>query len=215
MSKIDENLKKLDQDRREAISPTRERFGFLRGQKIGGNMGKSWITLVLIIVAVTTFVVFNYQAGKDAVPLSEIFPDDPGISTDIAYEFAEDETVPAPAKEALPVVQEAAVVPVTPPAPKPVIKTTTSVSKPAAVSTGNYTVQIASFKDKKRAEAALADIQIKVPSAYMAARDLGTKGTWYRIYAGQFAERNQAEVTLNDIKKNFNSSFIISSKSAQ
>ena len=90
----------------------------------------------------------------------------------------------------------------------PVQKVVRKVSAPIKMK-ANYTVQIASFKEKKSAEKALTDIQIKVPSAYIASRNLGTKGTWYRIYAGQFELRNQAEVALSDIKQNFDSSFII------
>jgi cell division septation protein DedD len=89
------------------------------------------------------------------------------------------------------------------------------VDRSPMVKTAAYTIQIASFKDKKRAEEALVGIQAKVPSAYIASRDLGEKGVWYRIYAGQFERQNDAEVTLSDIKQNYDSSFIISPKRAR
>jgi len=209
MDQRKESLQRIGRENGEIISPMRERDTFFNKFKVGGKMGKSWLTLVLVIVIVTVFVVFNYQEGRDAVPLSEIFPDEKAVSHDVAYEFVEEEpAAPAPATTVTAVV----------PAPAPTKapeKAAIVASAPSVASTANYTVQIASFKDKKRAEEALANIQIKVPSAYMAARDLGTKGTWYRIYAGQFDQRRQAEVTLNDIKKDFDSSFIISSKSSK
>jgi len=79
----------------------------------------------------------------------------------------------------------------------------------------NFTVQIASFKDLKNAEEALTKIRIKTPSAYISSHDLGAKGVWHRVYVGQFELRSEAEVTLNDVKQSYDSSFIISPKKAK
>jgi cell division septation protein DedD len=78
-----------------------------------------------------------------------------------------------------------------------------------------FTVQIASFKDRKKAEEALARILKNVPSAYLSEQNLGDKGTWYRVYAGRFNVRSDAEISLNDIKRNYTDSFIISPKKAK
>ena len=100
------------------------------------------------------------------------------------------------------------------------ISSTVSKSAPVVSKTNkkvdfNYTVQIASFKDQKKASAALSKIRTKIPSAYLSSHDLGVKGTWHRIYAGQFQLRSEAEVTLNSIKRSYDSSFIISPKKSK
>ena len=74
----------------------------------------------------------------------------------------------------------------------------------------NDTVQIASVKDLLKDEEALAKIRINTQSAFISSHDLGAKGVWYRIYVGQFELRSEAEVTLNNVKQSYDSSFIIS-----
>ncbi len=206
MSKITDALKKVDKERLDVISPMMEREKISSKYSREGKMRKSWMTWIIIVFVITVFAVFNYQEGKDAVPLSEIFPDEEVFPVDVAYEFAQEETAPVKGKEALPAPQEA----------KAVIPAETSIQNlvpPESISIGKtaaYTIQIASFKDKKRAEEALASIKVNVPSAYIASRDLGEKGVWYRIYAGQFERRAEADLTLNDVKQNYDSSFVIS-----
>lgn len=211
MSKIADALKKADQERLDTISPTRESRKFSLKHSREGKMRKSWLTWMIVVAVVTVFAVFNYQEGKDAVPLSEIFPDEEVFPVDVAYEFVQKEAAPAKAEETLPGAEKTQV---KEPVKPPVQTLTLELSEPAKNMTA-YTVQIASFKDKKRADEALVGIKAKVPSAYMASRDLGEKGIWYRIYAGQFEQRSEAEVTLSDIKQNYDSSFIISPKRAK
>ena len=206
MSKLNDALRKADEERSNVISPMEGRKNLLNNSNTGGEMRKSWLMWALIVVVVTVFIVFNYQEGKDALPLSEIFPDEEVFPVDVEYEFMQEKVVSGqPEKvQAGPEETQAAI---------PKETTTQAVITAVPVTTGEpaaYTIQIASFKDKKRAEEALVDIRAKVPSAYIASRDLGAKGIWYRIYAGQFQGRNEAEVTLNDIRKNYDSSFIIS-----
>ena len=171
-------------------------------------MRKSWLTWVFIVAVVTVFVVFNYQEGRDAVPLSEIFPDEEVFPVNVEYEFVE-ETIVSNAPEE---IQAASLQTQTVASKETTTQTLVALAPEPAKGLSSYTIQIASFKDKKRAEDALGNIRTKVPSAYIASRDLGSKGVWYRIYAGQFNGRNEAEVSLNDIKQNYDSSFIISPK---
>ena len=208
MSKITEALKKINEERSPVLSPMRERNKFSKNFTIGGKMRKSWLTWGFIVAVVTVFVVFNYQEGRDAVPLSEIFPDEEVFPVNVEYEFVQEEVVSSELKGAQSVSEEVQAA-----LPKETTVQALAAALPdPAKELASYTIQIASFKDKKRAEEALTTIRSKVPSAYIASRDLGAKGVWYRIYAGRFDRRNSAEVTLNDIKKNYDSSFIISSK---
>ncbi|MCK5012931.1 MAG: SPOR domain-containing protein [Candidatus Omnitrophica bacterium] len=208
MSKMAEALKKANEERTQIVSPIRESDKISNNFTMGGKMRKSWLTWSFIVVVVTVFVVFNYQEGKDAVPLSEIFPDEEVFPVDVEYEFVQEEVVASAPKEikTVPLETQAAV-------PKEItVKSLVAIAPEPAEKLANYTIQIASFKDKKRAEEALVNIRSKVPSAYVASRDLGAKGVWYRIYAGRFNARNEAEISLNDIRQNYDSSFIISSK---
>ena len=208
MSKIADALKKANEEKSYIVSPMRESNKFSNNYTMGGKMRKSWLTWGFIVAVVTVFVVFNYQKGKDAVPLSEIFPDEEVFPVDVEYEFVQEEVVASAPKEMQTVPQKIQVA-----APKEtIVKNLVAVDRELTGKLATYTIQIASFKDKKRAEEALANIRTKVPSAYIASRDLGAKGVWYRIYAGQFDRRNEAEVTLNDIRQNYDSSFIISPK---
>jgi len=174
-------------------------------------MRKTWFTWAIVTtVVVAVFFAFNYHGGKDAVPLSEIFPDEGVFSADVEYEFVQDEVVQQKVEKVASIIKEEEVV-------------ILEVSKAVPVSSThkalggnfNYTVQIASFKDHKKAAEALTKIRAQVPSAYISSNDLGAKGVWYRIYAGQFELRSEAEVTLNDIKQTYDSSFIISPKKAK
>lgn len=210
MSKIAEALKKVDEKKSRIISPISESKHFPNNYRTEGKMRKTWLTWGFIVVVVTVFVVLNYQGGNDAVPLSEIFPEEEVMSINVEYEFVEEEVVANELEETVKPTIEitplqtsekvAGQIPVTKPL-RPLVKKLPS-----------YTIQIASFKEKKRAEDALASIRAKVPSAYIASRDLGEKGVWYRVYAGQFDLRSDAEVSLSDIKRNYDSSFIISPK---
>ncbi|MFH0984170.1 MAG: SPOR domain-containing protein [Candidatus Omnitrophota bacterium] len=171
-------------------------------------MFKSWLTWGIIIVIVAVFVVFNYQEGRDAVPLSEIFPDEEVAPVETEYEFVQEKAVSsAPEAATETVVKDQAQT-----LKETVMPALAAVATESPKELAAYTIQIASFNDKKRAEDALVAIRIKVPSAYIASRNLGEKGIWYRIYAGRFTARQEAEISLNDIKKNYDSSFIISSK---
>ena len=208
MGKITDALKKAEEERFQILSPTREHYKFSNNYTMGGKMRKSWLTWGFIVAVVTVFVVFNYQEGRDAVPLSEIFPDEEVFPVDVEYEFVQEEvvsSVPVQVKEVAEKVQ------IQMPKETVVKALVAADSAPVPVKElAAYTIQIASFKDKKRAEEALGKIHVKVPLAYIASRDLGAKGVWYRVYAGQFNARREAEVSLNDIKQNYDSSFIIS-----
>ena len=73
-----------------------------------------------------------------------------------------------------------------------------------------FTIQIASFKDRESAEVTLKGIQAAGHSAYVVSKDLGAKGTWYRIYVGKFQTKEEANQKLSEIKPNYSSSFVIS-----
>ncbi|MCH7591089.1 SPOR domain-containing protein [PVC group bacterium] len=174
-------------------------------------MNKSWFTWVFIAaVVVTVLIAFNYQGGKDAVPLSEIFPDEETMPVGVEYEYVQEEVVSSKIKEGLPIANENRTT------PSVELESISLISKNISTEKNfNYTIQIASFKDEKRAEQALTQIRTKVPSAYISTQNLGSNGVWHRIYAGQFELRSEAEVTLSNVKQNYDGSFIMSPKRAK
>jgi len=211
MSKIIKALDEANKERLGIISPMGESKKNLINNTRGEKMNKSWFTWIFIAaVVVTVLIAFNYQGGKDAVPLSEIFPDEEAMPVDVEYEYVQEEVVFSKIKEELLVSNENQVAAPVELEPVSLISPNISIGKEF-----NYTVQIASFKDEKKAEQALTQIRTKVPSAYISTQDLGNKGVWHRIYAGQFELRSEAEVTLSAVKQNYDSSFIISPKRAK
>lgn len=212
MSKIVSALKKLDEEKAKLNAARHGEEKNLNTIKKENEMRKSWFTWLFVVAAIImAFVLFNYQSGKDAVPLSEIFPDEEVTPADVEYEFVQDEAAGE-------VKQEAAAIPAAAEVKAPVVAEEKAEAVAAVKETvlreteAKFTVQIASFKDRKKAEEALARIIKNVPSAYLSEQNLGDKGTWYRIYAGRFNARTDAELSLNDIKRNYNDSFIISPK---
>lgn len=199
MSKIVDALNEAGEEKSNIVSPIRKRTR------------KSWFAWILVFTVIVMFVMFSYYGSNGAVPLSEIFPDEEVFPVDVEYEFVRDEVVSSGTEE-----RTVQVFPETQAAAEPAVEVIVKDFSPAEVKSidkeNAYTIQIASFKDKKLAEKALVKIRAKVPSAHIALRDLGQKGIWYRIYAGQFEQRSEAEVTLSNIKRNYSSSFIISPK---
>lgn len=111
--------------------------------------------------------------------------------------------------------------------PKTVIKPTVTATKPAATATpkvapttaakpatvkevskptssGSYSAQLGSFKDKAQADAALAKYRSGglTGAVSVVKADLGAKGTWYRVKATGFDSRDQAVSFCSKAKAN-------------
>lgn len=72
-----------------------------------------------------------------------------------------------------------------------------------------YTIQIASVKELKDAQRALADVLKKDYPGYIVQRNLGDKGVWYRVYVGKFDTKPDADAYLGEVQKGFPSAFVI------
>ncbi len=75
-----------------------------------------------------------------------------------------------------------------------------------------YTIQVASFKDKAKAQKKVEEVQKKDYSAFLAAKDIKGKGTYYRVYIGKFENKADADQHLTKVKKDYAGSFIITPK---
>ncbi len=73
----------------------------------------------------------------------------------------------------------------------------------------SYTIQVASYNDRQSAEVALRGFQATGQQAYIGTRDLGAKGTKYRIYIGQYQTKSEANEKLSELKPKYQGSFVI------
>ncbi len=75
-----------------------------------------------------------------------------------------------------------------------------------------FIIQVYSFQDAHRAEAALQDLKNRGYHAFLVMSDLGEKGVWYRVRVGGIADEAAARKMLDDIRKSYNSGFIFKPK---
>ncbi|OGW97798.1 MAG: hypothetical protein A2Z81_03660 [Omnitrophica WOR_2 bacterium GWA2_45_18] len=192
-----------------------------------------WLFVLGTVIAV--FIAFNYQGNQGTVPISELLPEDETVPMDIEYEFVDEKGQPQPVAGAPEEIQGTASVTVkgsstdvlsaTPggsvsgPAQMIATPQEPSMSSVGAVSSVNetvgtyaYTIQVLSVNERARADKALEDVRKKGYEPFIVSKDLGAKGTWYRINVGKFDTKPQAEEVLSQIKKDYAGSFIISPK---
>jgi cell division septation protein DedD len=86
------------------------------------------------------------------------------------------------------------------------------VTSPVDGREAGFTIQVYSFQDKNRAETALQTLKNSGYQAFMIMSDLGEKGIWYRVRIGGIADEAVARKMLEDIRKNYNSGFILKPK---
>ncbi|MBF0569372.1 MAG: SPOR domain-containing protein [Candidatus Omnitrophica bacterium] len=72
-----------------------------------------------------------------------------------------------------------------------------------------YAIQVYSFKDKARAEAALDKLKAKNYKAYIMVSDLGARGVWYRVRVGTFTSEDEAKKIFDSVANDFKSGIIV------
>ncbi|MBU0469644.1 MAG: SPOR domain-containing protein [Candidatus Omnitrophica bacterium] len=184
-----------------------------------GIIGKKGLKNSLLIwffsaaVLITVLLAFNKQ-GSQKIPLSEIFPEQEVFPVEVEYEFVGQEVVnqeeQAEAKEAVVIAKKQVVNiveenKVAKEEAKEVVFKKPVLEQPAGVF---YAVQVASFKDSSRAKQDVENLTKKGYKAYSLPANLGSKGTWHRVYIGKFDTKNSAMLFLQEIKKDFADSFI-------
>ena len=199
------------------------------------EMKRTWLVWTLVGgVLVTVLIAFNYERGKEAVPLSEIFPGKGALHNEVEYEFFDtDEKGSAlvataetkqPSRPAQTVPTAAAKAPVTSVPAKQASVATSSTAKPKtagvtpAGSSGGttvaggsgkiYTIQVAAFKERSRADKAVAQAQQKGYSAYVDEKSRSDGSIWYQICVGKFDTQSPAKELLIKIKQDYKDGFI-------
>ena len=79
---------------------------------------------------------------------------------------------------------------------------------PAKVLQKPFTIQIAAFKDKAMAKKVAKELENKGYDTTISARDLSEKGTWYRVWVGNFVTEEQSEGLLRKLKEKYADSFV-------
>jgi len=160
-------------------------------------MRNSWLIWFLGIgIIVAIFWAFNHQGTKGAVSLVEIFPDEETFPiVDVEYEFVDSQAVIEPPKVE----------------PKPASEPVKKEVQPKVTEAvkANFSIQVASFQQKERAEQVVAELKAKNYAPYIKSRNLGEKGTWYRVYVGEYTTKAQAQEILSVIQNHYKNSFII------
>jgi cell division septation protein DedD len=104
------------------------------------------------------------------------------------------------------------VVPVEPiPSVAPVPPAAVAVSPKNNLETG-FTIQVYSFQDRKKAENALQALKNNGYQAFLSERDLGGKGVWYRVRVRGAGDVSESHKMLDEIRKKYNSGFILKVK---
>ena len=86
------------------------------------------------------------------------------------------------------------------------------VTSPVDGKEEGFTIQVYSFQDKNRAETALQSLKNNGYQAFLIMSDLGEKGIWFRVRVGGIADEAAAHKMLDEIRKNYNSGFILKPK---
>lgn len=73
-----------------------------------------------------------------------------------------------------------------------------------------FSIQVYSFKEKERAEAALKALKEKNYQAFIMVSDIGDRGIWYRVRVGTFTDENEAKRVLDLLVQDFKNGIIVS-----
>ncbi len=176
--------------------------------------------LLITGIAIVILAALYYKESNKDLPLSEIFPEEHPYQADIEYvnETSEQQIQPVQNK-----TKEVQTQTITKPIPvvKPLKESTqmtTATSKSVDQKTVSatplnvqkfYTVQVASLKDKSKAEALIQNLKKKSFDSFLKAAEVKDKGIVYRIYAGNFVTKAKAEDFLQSNQKDLNGGFVV------
>jgi cell division septation protein DedD len=161
---------------------------------MAADKGKAvWPIWILVIVAIV-FVVLSFTKEKRPGPAGDVLADKPAASS---VQQQDGSIKPAHSR-----ADQAAVAAV-----KPVEAVVIPLQQVTTVET--LAVQVYSFKDQSRADAALKKLKDKGYKAYILVSDLGARGIWYRVRVGPFAKEEEARKTLEAITQEFKSGIIV------
>jgi cell division septation protein DedD len=160
----------------------------------GGNFKDTWLIWVILVIAVVVaMMAFSKNKEKSSSAPVEVVMTAPETAPAAAIKPAHSQQDMKAMEAQKPQAQSAVVVP------------------PQQVQGREVlAVQVYSFKDKTRADAALKALKDKGYSAYVMVSDLGARGTWFRVRVGSYSSEADAQKALASITKDFKSGIIVS-----
>jgi cell division septation protein DedD len=155
-----------------------------------GDLFKNTWWIVLLVAASAVIFFLSVHAGKSQ-------SDQGVVLNDIFHQQAQ---------------QTEAGTPSTPPKKADPVPPMAIVTSPVDGREEGFTIQVYSFQDKNRAATALQALKNNGYQAFLIMSDLGEKGIWYRVRVGGIADEAAARKMLDEIRKNYNSGFILKPK---
>lgn len=73
--------------------------------------------------------------------------------------------------------------------------------RPVPVLQKKFTIQVASFQEMARAEKVSTGLKEKGYQPVISAKELPEKGTWYRVFVGDFDNEEEARELLNTLRE--------------
>ena len=151
------------------------------------KVGLTWAFIGFFVV-IATLAFFKKEKQKDMVDIQEIFPNEAAVRKEFEQVVLEDEKQQK----------------LKDPIPGPAI-----IANPQDVgSEAPYVIQAYSFQNKTRADATASVLKSQGYPAYVLMSDLGEKGIWYRVRVGEFKNQQEAQDTLEKLKKDEHDGFI-------
>jgi cell division septation protein DedD len=95
-----------------------------------------------------------------------------------------------------------------PPAGEETAKTKTKTAGPKSTFPSLYAVQVGSFRSKDQANKLIDELHKEQLNAYIARTDLENDKGWYRVYVGEYVDRDNAEARLALLKPRYTQAFI-------
>lgn len=80
--------------------------------------------------------------------------------------------------------------------------------KPTLSLEKKFTIQVASFQEMTRAEKVSTGLKEKGYQPVISAKELPEKGTWYRVFVGDFDTEEEAKSLLDKLREGHKGSFI-------
>lgn len=94
------------------------------------------------------------------------------------------------------------------PAGEETAKTTTETVGLKSTFPNLYAVQVGSFRSKDQANKLIDELHREQLNAYIARTDLESDKGWYRVYVGEYVDRDDAEAKLAGLKPRYTKAFI-------
>ena len=151
--------------------------------------------IIIIIGLILLFVVFNYEPASDVRDLETS-----SLLDESQYALYEEpdkeEVVVFDVESEQPVVQ------------KEIVSPAPQKEEPPKIKGSFFSVQVASLRDATKAKELAQKLIAQGFQAETVSEDLGSQGTWNRVYVGRFQDKAKVQSELEKLKTTYKDCFI-------